>query len=90
MSYGLLGLKKQMENEALQGLKELDGQQQQNKMFKEQADQQQKAQHQQAQVGMATTGAMAGASIGASYGSVGGPWGAAIGGAIGLLAGSFM
>ena len=90
MSYGLLGLKGRMESEALQGLKELDGQQQQNKMLKEQADQQQKANRQQAQVGMATTGAMAGASIGASYGSVGGPWGAAIGGAIGLLAGSFM
>lgn len=90
MSYGLLGLKSRMESEALQGLKELDGQQQQNKMFKEQADQQQKAQRQQAQVGMATTGAMAGASIGASYGSVGGPWGAAIGAGVGLLVGSFM
>lgn len=90
MSYGLLGLKKQMEGEALSGLQDLNKEQQQNKMFKEQADQQQKAQRQQAQVGMATTGAMAGAMAGASYGSVGGPWGAAIGGAIGLLAGSFM
>lgn len=90
MSYGLLGLKKQMEGEALSGLQDLSKEQQQNKMFKEQADQQQKAQRQQAQVGMATTGAMAGASIGASYGSVGGPWGAVIGAGVGLLVGSFM
>lgn len=83
MSYGLLGLKNQMENEALSGLRDLSKDQHQNKMFKDQADQQQKAQRQQSQVGMATSGAMMGATVG-------GPWGAAIGGAVGLLAGSFM
>lgn len=83
MSYGLLGLKNQMEDEALSGLRDLSKEQHQNKMFKDQADQQQKANRQQAQVGMATSGAMMGATVG-------GPWGAAIGGAVGLLAGSFM
>ena len=83
MSYGLLGLKGRMESEALQGLKELDGPQQQNKMLKEQADQQQKATRQQPQVGMATSGAMMGFMAG-------GPVGGAIGAGVGLLAGSFM
>lgn len=83
MSYGLLGLKKQMEGEALSGLQDLNKEQQQNKMFKDQADQQQKANRQQAQVGMATSGAMMGTMVG-------GPIGGVIGGAVGLLAGSFM
>lgn len=82
MSYGLLGLKNQMQGEAVQGLQDLDKQQQQNKMFEEQADQQQKAQRKQSQVGMAAAGAM--------YGSSFGPVGTVIGGAVGLIAGSFM
>ncbi|WP_347506218.1 hypothetical protein [Pseudomonas anguilliseptica] len=83
MSYGLLGLKSQMEGESIKGLEELGQQQHQNKMFKDQADQQQKAQRKQSQVGMATTGVMLGAQVG-------GPWGAVIGGVVGLAAGSFM
>lgn len=83
MSYGLLGLKSQMENEALSGLQDLSKEQHQNKMLKDQADQQQKAGRQQAQVGMATSGAMMGTMVG-------GPIGGVIGGAVGLLAGSFM
>jgi len=83
MSYGLLGLKSQMEGQAVQGLQDLSRQQQQNKLATDQMEQQQKAQRKQSQVGMATSGAMIGASVG-------GPWGAAIGGAVGLLAGSFM
>lgn len=83
MSYGLLGLKKQMEGEALSGLQDLSKEQQQNKMLKDQADQQQKANRQQSQVGMATSGAMMGFMVG-------GPVGGAIGAGVGLLAGSFM
>ena len=83
MSYGLLGLKKQMEGEALSGLQDLSKEQQQNKMLKDQADQQQKANRQQSQVGMATSGAMMGFMAG-------GPVGGAIGAGVGLLAGSFM
>jgi hypothetical protein len=83
MSYGLLGLKNQMEGEALSGLQDLSKEQHQNKMFKDQADQQQKFQRKQSQVGMATSGAMMGATVG-------GPVGAVIGGAVGLIAGSFM
>lgn len=83
MSYGLLGLKNQMEGEALSGLQDLNREQQQNKMLKEQADQQQKAGRQQSQVGMATSGAMMGFMVG-------GPVGGAIGAGVGLLAGSFM
>lgn len=82
MSYGLLGLKNQMQGEALRGLQDLDKQQQQNKMFEDQADQQQKAQRKQSQVGMATTGAMLGSSFG--------PVGTVVGGVVGLVAGSFM
>jgi uncharacterized protein YcfJ len=83
MSYGLLGLKNQMEDEALGGLQSLSNEQQQNKMLKDQADQQQKANRQQSQVGMATSGAMMGFMVG-------GPVGGAIGAGVGLLAGSFM
>lgn len=77
MSYGLLGLRQQMEGEAMQGLSDLAGQQRQAKVAEEQMKQAEKTQTMSA-VGMgASTGAM-----------VGGPWGAAIGAGVGLLASS--
>ncbi|WP_110665219.1 bacteriocin [Salinicola halophilus] len=82
MSYGLMGLRGQMEGEAMQGLSDIAGDQRRSKALDdqmEQADKQQKTQ----MIGMgAGVGAMAGAQIGA----VGGPAGMAIGAGVGLLA----
>lgn len=84
MSYGLLGLRQQMQGEAMGGLQNLAGQQQQQKALNEQMKTAERAQKMQA-VGMgAGMGAMAGAKIGA----VGGPMGMAIGAGVGLLASS--
>ena len=84
MSYGLLGLRQQMEGQAMQGLSDLAGQQRQAKLQEEQMKQAEKTQKMQA-VGMgAGIGAMAGAKIGA----VGGPMGMAIGAGVGFLASS--
>ena len=44
MSYGLLGLRQQMEGEAMQGLSDLAGQQRQAKMQEEQMEQAEKQQ----------------------------------------------
>jgi len=76
MSYGLIGLRQQMEGEAMQGLSDLAGQQRQAKMHEEQMEQAEKQQKMGA-VGM-------GASVGMM---AGGPVGAAIGAGVGLLAG---
>ncbi len=84
MSYGLLGLRRQMEGEAMTGLQNLAAQQQQQKALNSEVLQAEKQQTMQA-VGM---GAGAGALAGAKMGSVGGPMGAAIGAGIGLLASS--
>nr|WP_289123461.1 hypothetical protein [uncultured Halomonas sp.] len=84
MSYGLLGLRQQMEGQAMQGLSDLAGQQRQAKLQDDQMKQAERAQKMQA-VGMgAGIGAMAGAKIGA----VGGPMGMAIGAGVGFLASS--
>ncbi|MBP6953027.1 MULTISPECIES: hypothetical protein [Pseudomonas] len=82
MGYGLIGLKQEMQGEAMQGLSQLSQQQQQAKLAEDQMNQQNKANTQSSQVGMATTGAMAGSAFG--------PVGTAIGAGIGFLAGSFM
>ncbi|MGP9826908.1 hypothetical protein ACT048_20760 [Ectopseudomonas khazarica] len=82
MSYGLLGLKNQMEGEALQGLQDLSKEQHQNKMLEEQQEQAQRQQRQSSQVGMTATGA--------TVGSYFGPWGTAIGAGVGFIVGSFM
>ncbi|WP_300747159.1 hypothetical protein [Pseudomonas sp.] len=82
MAYGLIGLKQEMQGEALQGLSQLSQQQQQAKIAEDQMNQQAKANTQSSQVGMATTGAMAGSYFG--------PIGTAIGAGIGYIAGSFM
>lgn len=77
MSYGLLGIKSQLEGEAKQGLGDLAGQQREAKRFEDQADQAEQAQKTSA-IGMgAGTGMM-----------VGGPMGALIGAGVGLLASS--
>jgi len=76
MSYGLIGLRQQMEGEAMQGLSDLAGQQRQANMQEEQMEQAEKQQK---------TGAV---GMGASVGMMaGGPVGAAIGAGVGLLAG---
>ncbi len=75
MSYGLLGLRKQMEGEAMQGLGDLAGQQRQAKRAEEAMKQAERGQKMSA-VGMgATIGMMsplgpAGAVIGAGAGYV--------------------
>ena len=84
MSYGLLGLRQQMEGQAMQGLGDLAGQQRQAKMQEDQMKQAEKAQKMQA-VG---TGAGMGMMAGMQAGSVGGPMGAAIGAGVGFLASS--
>lgn len=84
MSYGLLGLRQQMEGQAMQGLSDLAGQQRQAKMQADQTRQAEKAQKMSA-VG---TGAGMGMMAGMQAGSVGGPAGAAIGAAVGFLASS--
>ncbi|MBT2772910.1 hypothetical protein J7J47_11820 [Halomonas sp. ISL-60] len=77
MSYGLLGLRQQMEGEAMQGLSDLAGQQRQAKM---QEDQMQQAERTQTMGAVGT-----GAGIGMM---AGGPVGAAIGAGVGFLASS--
>jgi len=77
MSYGLLGLKNQMEGDAMKGIGDLAGQQRQAKRAEDQMDQAERGQKMSA-VGM-------GASIGMM---AGGPMGAAIGAGVGLLASS--
>lgn len=84
MSYGLLGLRQQMEGQAMQGLSDLAGQQRQAKLQEDQMKQAEKAQKMQA-VGM---GAGVGAMAGMKAGSVGGPIGMAIGAGVGFLASS--
>lgn len=84
MSYGLLGIRRQMEGEAMTGLQNLAGQQQQQKAHNEQMKQADRAQTMQS-VG---TGAGMGMMAGMQAGSVGGPMGAAIGAGVGLLASS--
>lgn len=86
MSYGLLGLRQQMEGQAMQGLSDLAGQQRQAKRQEDQMKQAEKTQQMQAVGTGATVGWMAGAKAG---GSMGGPWGAAIGAGVGLLISSF-
>ncbi|MCU1717307.1 hypothetical protein [Pseudomonas sp. 5P_3.1_Bac2] len=82
MAYGLVGLKQEMQGEAMQGLSQLSQQQQQAKLAEDQMNQQAKANTQSSQVGMATTGAMVGSAFG--------PVGTAIGAGVGFIAGSFM
>lgn len=77
MSYGLLGLRQQMEGEAMQGLGDLAGQQRQAKMTEDQMDQAEKQQ------------TMSAVGTGAGIGMMaGGPVGAAIGAGVGFLASS--
>lgn len=75
MSYGLLGLKNQMETEAMQGLGDLAGQQRQNERIEDQMDAADHQQQMQA-IGM-------GAGLGAM---AGGPMGMLIGAGVGYLA----
>lgn len=82
MSYGLLGLRKQMEGEAMQGISDLAGQQRQAKRAEEAMKQAERGQKMQA-IGM---GAGIGAMAGAQAGAIGGPMGMAIGAGVGLLA----
>lgn len=82
MSYGLVGLKNSMEDQAMRGLGDLAQQQEQQKRHGEQI----KEADRQRKVSGTTMGATTGAMIGAQYGSVGGPWGAVIGAAVGFLA----
>ncbi|WP_144982878.1 bacteriocin [Halomonas sp. C22] len=84
MSYGLLGLRQQMEGQAMQGLSDLAGQQRQAKLQEDQMKQAERAQKMSAVGTSAGIGMMAGMKAG----SVGGPMGAAIGAGIGLLASS--
>lgn len=82
MSYGLLGLKNQMETEAMQGLGDLAGQQRQNERIEDQMD---AADHQQ-QMQAIGMGAGLGAIAGAQMGAIGGPMGMLIGAGVGYLA----
>ena len=84
MSYGLLGLKNQMEGDAMKGIGDLAGQQAQAKRAEDQMDQAERGQKMSA-VGM---GAGVGMMAGMQAGAVGGPMGMAIGAGIGLLASS--
>ena len=77
MSYGLLGLRRDMESDAMQGLGDLAGQQGQQKRANEAMKTAERGQKMSA-VGM-------GAGVGMM---AGGPVGAAIGAGIGLLASS--
>ena len=86
MSYGLLGLRKQMETEALQGLGDLSNQQREAKRAEDQMDQAEKSQ----QMTAVGTGAATGAMVGAQYGSSMGPWGAVIGAGVGYIASELM
>ena len=84
MSYGLLGLKNQMEGDAMKGIGDLAGQQRQAKRAEDQMDQADRSQTMSA-VGM---GAGVGMMAGMQAGAVGGPMGAAIGAGVGFLASS--
>ena len=75
MSYGLLGLKNQMEGDAMKGIGDLAGQQAQAKRAEDQMD--------QAERGQKTSAVGMGAGIGMM---AGGPMGAAIGAGVGYLA----
>ena len=77
MSYGLLGLKNQMEGDAMKGIGDLAGQQAQAKRAEDKMGQAERGQKMSA-VGM-------GAGIGMM---AGGPMGAAIGAGVGLIASS--
>jgi hypothetical protein len=77
MSYGLLGLRQQMEGEAMQGLGDLAGQQRQAKMQEDQMEQAERTQK------MSAVGTGAGIGM-----MAGGPVGAAIGAGVGFLASS--
>ena len=84
MSYGLLGLKNQMEGDAMKGIGDLAGQQAKAKRAEDQMDQAERGQKMSA-VGM---GAGVGMMAGMQAGAVGGPMGMAIGAGIGLIASS--
>ncbi|MCZ4284535.1 hypothetical protein O4H29_06770 [Marinobacter salarius] len=75
MSYGLLGLRKQMEGEAMQGISDLAGQQRQAKRAEEAMK--------QAERGQKMSAIGTGAGIGMM---AGGPVGAAIGAGVGFIA----
>jgi len=77
MSYGLLGLRQQMEGQAMQGLSDLAGQQRQAKLQEDQMKQAEKTQK------MSAVGTGAGIGM-----MAGGPVGAAIGAGVGFLASS--
>ncbi|WP_428398321.1 hypothetical protein [Marinobacter salarius] len=69
MSYGLLGLRKQMEGEAMQGISDLAGQQRQQKRAEEAMD---AAENTQKMSGIGTgaaVGMMAGGPVGALIGA---------------------
>ena len=83
MSYGLLGLKNQMEGDAMKGIGDLAGQQAQAKRAEDQMDQAERSQKMSA---VGTGAAMGGMAAGAQAGGMGGPMGIAIGAGIGLLA----
>ncbi|WP_108449367.1 bacteriocin [Halomonas sp. BN3-1] len=79
MSYGLLGLRGQLEGEAMQGLQDISNQQRQAAALEDQQEQAKKTQT------MSATAT--GAAVGATYG---GPWGALIGAGVGYLSGELM
>ena len=84
MSYGLLGLRRDMESDAMQGLGDLAGQQAQQK----QANQAMKTAERGQKMSAVGMGAGVGMMAGMQAGAVTGPMGAAIGAGIGLLASS--
>ena len=75
MSYGLIGLRRQMEGEAMQGLGDLASQQRQAKRAEDAMD--------QAERGQKMSAIGTGAGIGMM---AGGPMGAAIGAGVGFIA----
>ena len=85
MSYGLLGLKNQMEGDAMKGVGDLAGQQAQAKRAEDQMDQADRSQTMSA-VGMGA--GIGGMAAGAAAGGIGGPMGMAIGAGVGLIASS--
>jgi len=84
MSYGLLGLKNQMEGDAMKGIGDLARQQARAKRAEDQMDQAERSQKMSA-VGM---GAGVGMMAGMQAGAVTGPVGMAIGAGVGLIASS--
>ena len=84
MSYGLMGLRRDMESDAMKGLGDLAGQQGQQKRANEAMKTAERSQKMSA-VGM---GAGVGMMAGMQAGGVTGPVGMAIGAGIGLLASS--